>query len=389
MSAAFLDWIAFSPFRVLGALTAVLMTIVCVYPILAFARRGWWFKRDQVLASMTDSTKKLYIKTFLRQDSDHPSHDFDKMYIHRYGRYRLIVPTLILVAIILPLSFLVAETALVRLLVDDTGTLHPLAQSTGVTGAVLLPGRAVAAVIGAYVWIVYALITGASLYNMPPSLLLFSALRMIVAVPLGYAVGGLAPAGLGDFLAFAIGVFPLQTVQIILQRLANKQLGLELGNNDRPDQVLHLDGVDPPTADLLAQAGITTVAQLAYCDPVQLSLGTNLRFDAVIDLADQSLARIYLGTKLDALMPYGLRGAMEMRNLLEDASDASEKSVIANDALKAAAAAAAMPVAGLQRAFYEIAYDPYADFLCQVWNDNASSPDPGAQSHAKPGAVPT
>ena len=68
MSAAFLDWIAFSPFRVLGALTAVLMTIVCVYPILAFARRGWSERslllRREGLRQASDGTFAEYYEPF-------------------------------------------------------------------------------------------------------------------------------------------------------------------------------------------------------------------------------------------------------------------------------------------------------------------------------------
>jgi hypothetical protein len=75
---------------------------------------------------------------------------------------------------------------------------------------------------------------------------------MVVAVPLGYAIGALAAPGLGIFLAFSVGVFPLETVQTISQRIASKNLKLDIGpdpTGKTDDQVTKLDGVDPPTAD--------------------------------------------------------------------------------------------------------------------------------------------
>lgn len=359
----------FSMWHGFACLAALVITAACVYPILAFVRRGWWFKREEVLASLSDDAKKIYIKTFLKIDSNNPSKDFDVMYTHKYGRYRLTIPTILLMATILPLSYLVADTAIAHLLIADSGAIRVLAKINPNGCVILLPGRALAAIIGAYLWIVYALIIGSVVYDMPPALLLTSALRMIAAAPLGYAIGGLAAPGLGTFLAFAIGAFPLQTVQAILQRLTDKKLNLDIASNERDDWVIRLDGVDPPTADRLQQAGITTVAQLAYSDPVQLSLRTNLRFAAVLDLADQALARIYLGAKLNKLMPYGLRGAMEIRHLMDDVgSTTAAKSDPAREALAAIATAAEVPLAGLERAFDEIGQDPYAEFLWEVWS---------------------
>lgn len=136
----------------------------------------------------------------------------------------------------------------------------------------LLPGTAVAAIVGAYMWIVSSLISASASHNLPPGIVLSSVLRLIVAVPMGYAIASLAASSLAPFIAFAMGAFPLSTVQVILQRIATKQLNLDMATDERRDQVMQLSGVDPPIADRLREADITTIPQLAYCDPVQVSM---------------------------------------------------------------------------------------------------------------------
>ena len=76
----------------------------------------------------------------------------------------------------------------------------------------------------------------------------------MMAIPLGYAVGTLLQKDLGPFIAFAAGAFPIQTVATVLQRLANRQLGLEIGADTAQDQVIKLSGVDQSTADRIQEA---------------------------------------------------------------------------------------------------------------------------------------
>ncbi len=189
---------------------------------------------------------------------------------------------------------------------------------------------------------------------------------MLVAAPLGYAVASVASDGLGTFLAFAIGAFPLSTVQRLLQRIGNKSFKLDLGATDSADaaeagQVIALDGIDLPTAERLEAADITTVAQLAYCDPVQLAMRTNLAFDAVTDLVNQALAFLYFKTDLDKLRPRGLRGAIEINEFVKNAPPQTDPEVVI-----LATVLSQEPVT-LLRAFRQISDDPYTLFLVKAW----------------------
>jgi hypothetical protein len=353
--------------QVAAILATLIMTYLACHPILAFIRRGWVIKRQDILSSMNTDAKRLYLKTFLRLESKTPDDDFDAMYTYRYGRYRLIAPVILLVCVLLPALFLVSETAIPQIALAICG--KSPCPFKGVF--LVISPQAVAAIIGAYTWVAFGLVSNAARYNLPPPFVLVATLRMVVAVPLGYAVGALAAPGLGIFLAFAVGVFPLETVQTILQRIASKNLKLDIGpdpTGKTDDQVTKLDGIDPPTADRLQDADITTVPQLAYCDPVQLSMRTNFRFDAVVDMVDQALAWIYLGDKLAKVRPFGLRGAMEiheLRRALFGAEIAPRDA--AQRTLDASAAEMGLNVEGLKNAFEQIAGDPYTLFLIHVW----------------------
>src|SRR5207253_4339081 len=108
--------------------------------------------------------------------------------------------------------------------------------------------------------------------------------RLIVGAPLGYAVGSIVKDDVAPFVAFAVGAFPLDQVAVALRKLADKQLSLDLDVGGQPGQVTQLEGVDGQTAQRLREAGVTTVAQLAYFDPVQLSMRTGYGFNFVIDI---------------------------------------------------------------------------------------------------------
>jgi hypothetical protein len=161
----------------------------------------------------------------------------------------------------------------------------------------------------------------------------------------------------------------LQTVATILQRLANKRLGVEMGASASKDQVKELSCVDRVIADRLQDADITTVCQLAYCDPVQICMRTSLSFAFVSDIAAQALAWIYIGNKLADLRPLGLRGAVEIRCLCADFKKGSPgEKIIAEATLKKAASIMSLSFEEFQNVATEIAEDPYTVFLAETWD---------------------
>jgi hypothetical protein len=189
-----------------------------------------------------------------------------------------------------------------------------------------------------------------------------------MAIVIGYAFADLVNEGIGVFMAFAVGVFPISGLQMLFRRLATRQLTIEEDADSRADQIIKLSGIDSAVSDRINSAGVTTIAQLAYCDPIQLAMQTNLTFSYIVDLVSQALAWVYLEERLAKIRGYGLRGALEIRTFsAELASDDPLVHQPARAALARIAEAADLPEEGLRVAFVQIAKDPYTEFLAKCW----------------------
>lgn len=194
-------------------------------------------KRDDILGSFTTAAKKLYLKTFLTVDSKEPDKDFDELYYKRYGRSRLVVPTLLLITVSLPLTFLIAESALARFVLTKSGSAITFAQAGVSSHYINLPAVALAAIAGAFAWVVVDLIAKSARYDLRPQDILNSTVRIAIAAPLGYAVASIGTPAIGPFIAFAIGAFPLDAINILLKRLANSKLKLDIGVTGQPGRL--------------------------------------------------------------------------------------------------------------------------------------------------------
>jgi hypothetical protein len=192
----------------------------------------------------------------------------------------------------------------------------------------------VAAIFGAFTWIVSDSITRNHQGTFHPSDLSWYALRLIIAVPLGEAIavfwhgvpmagGGAAASGLlgtatGAFLAFVISMFSLDGITRILSSMAVKAGVLPTTTpEERNDVVVKLPGVDEEKAHALGVEGVTTIAQLIAVDPVRTSIRTGLPFEYVLGLVDAALLWRYFGTRLEALREFGFIGASQILNFAE------------------------------------------------------------------------
>jgi hypothetical protein len=236
---------------------------------------------------------------------------FDVYYRKWYGRNRLVWPIILVLVVAGGENFVLAE-ALVKLDLSSTGL-------------AVLP----ASIAGAYTFVTWGFFASVQRRSLLISDIMRGALRLAIAVPLGFALAGLSE-GSGPFLAFS-----------------------------------ELSGVDSAAADRIADADITTVSQLAWCDPIDLTMRTNLRFAYVIDIVGQALSWVYLEKQLEKLRPFGLRGAFEIRSFMDEelkSTDAT-KAGSAKAVLATAATSIGITPEGLANAFDQIAYDAATDFL--------------------------
>jgi len=356
----------------LPALLSIVIILLAVAPMAVYVAVGWRAKHLDIQNSLSPAACRLYFKAFyasarVPEDDAAAMRAFDALYHRWYGRRFFIVPGLVYF-LTMALSVILTVFTLV----------HP-ADAEGGPFAVA-PNAAIAAMAGAFMWCVDDQISRSRRLDFSPSDLLWASLRMVIAVPLGYAFDALAPASVAVFLAFALGAFPLSTLQVLLRRLAARTVKAEDVLEEAADKIICLQGIDTAIVERLRNEDITTISQLAYCDPVRLTMRSNLTFNFVIDAASQALAWLYFEDKLALLRPIGLRGAIEFHHFIEDL-DATDPAC--EQAKFSAEAQAAFPTvlralaldpadeAALRMTMREIAADPYTVFLSEVWDEVA------------------
>jgi hypothetical protein len=189
---------------------------------------------------------------------------------------------------------------------------------------------------------------------------------------LGYSFSHILKDEIGFFVAFAMGAFPLNIIFAALRQLGNNYLKLELGPANSSSQVAKLNGIDATIGERLADEDITTISQLAYYDPIQLTMRSNLSFGFVLDIVNQALGWLYVEDKLDRIRPIGLRGAFEIRVLVDNMDNADSAEIDktrAQAAFQAAALACEMSEPALGYCFRQLAGDPFVDFIYVYWVD--------------------
>ena len=112
----------------------------------------------------------------------------------------------------------------------------------------------------------------------------------------------------------------------MLGKLANKSLGLEATAEEASDDIIKLQGINKAIVERLSNEDITTISQIAYCDPVQLVMRSNLNFIFVTDCMNQALAWMYLEDGMNKIRQFGLRGAVEIKHWFDAYNDAEHRS---------------------------------------------------------------
>ena len=338
-----------------------LLVVVLIGPVLLYLVGPWAYRRDEICGGLSTASVDLYFDTF-HQSLARPK-DFATFYRGRFGRRNYLVPTLVVVA-----TGWVVLTWIVASLLVDVGIRQP---TTG-----LLPTTAVLALAGAYLWVVIDLMTRWRFRDLGPTDLWRAAWRLIAAVPLAYAVGAILQPGLAGSVAFFLGAFPTRQVTTLVRRLGRRQLGLGADADEKSESELEkLQGIDTRIAERFADEGITTIGQLAYADPVELTMRcASFAFSFVMDCQNQALAWIYFEQRLDTLRQWSLRGAQEIANLISelDGDDPADQE-LARRTIDAAARMLSMDANALERTLREIADDPYTTFINAVWNDDSTA----------------
>lgn len=350
-------------------------------PIARYVLVGWDIKRREIFDNFDAKSKILYLRKFSKLTTTEQDVDehFDRLYNDRYGRKFYITPSIIVLLVSSGLAILVVNffTRLEQ---------HHL---------VRLEREAVFGVAGGYLWVVSDFISRSRRRDLSPADIMWGALRLIIAVPLGYAFSALgAQADFSEksstsfgvisarwsdifltFIPFALGAFPLNDILQSLRKVATRLLKLDPASGDMHENPLfRLQGITKDVNDRLIAEDITTIGQLAYCDPVQLAMRSNLSFTFVVDIVSQALIWQYVGDRIVAARPYGIRTSFEVITLVnrlryDGAEPGRERRAAqANALLGELSKIMRVEEEGLRFVFETVSEDPYAIFLYEVWN---------------------
>jgi hypothetical protein len=354
----------------LPAVLSLVILLLAMTPVVSYVLVGWRAKRKDIVDSLSPAVCLLYFQAFssrtaMPKDADGAKRAFDQLYSRWYGRRFFIIPTLVYF-----LTMLLAVSL----------TVFSLARLTGPASGLfrIASDPTVAALAGAFMWCVNDQISRARRLDFSPSDMLWSALRMVIAIPLGYSFDALVSPSLAGFIAFALGAFPLSTLQVMLRRMAARHLGTEDTAQQASDKIICLQGIDTDIVERLRQEDITTITELAYCDPVRLTMRSNLTFSFVTDAMSQALAWLYLEDKLTLLRPIGLRGAIEFRHFAEDLLyEGTDELRLARQRNAVASFGTMLRLLcyepgdepALRMMLSEISGDPFTIFVSGVWDD--------------------
>jgi hypothetical protein len=336
----------------------VVTAIIILAPVFRYLRAGWRHKSLDITNSIDDTAKQIYLEKFQKRlisPVGQARTEFYREYHRRFGRRYFVSPTLILAAVVVIASSLAIESIL-----------QPAAPIW--SRNLEFNSAALAALAGAYLWVVSDFIWRARRMDFSPADVLWGSLRIFIAAPMGLVFGGIIEPKVLAFVAFGLGAFPLETINTFLRQLSAKSMNIQIGT-PQESELLNLNGVDQNLVERLGHEDITSIVQLAYCDPIQLTMRSNLSFNAVVDLVSQALAWAYIGDKLPILRPYGLRGAYEFHELCVHLAN-GDPNLKRNAQNLLPLVAQALGVSEQQMWFVitEIAYDPYTDFIYRTWS---------------------
>ncbi len=193
--------------------------------------------------------------------------------------------------------------------------------------------------------------------------------RLLIAIPLGLSLSSFVQNVVAVPFVFLLASFPIQTLLKFSRRLVSQKLGL--GETDIENgqlELQQLQGMSLNNSERYQDEGISTIAELAWADPIDLMIKTNKDFSFVIDSISQSLLWIYFEKETKLLYKYSLRGAQEICTFLDDLDSSKPKTKAAADETRdKCAELLSMTPQTFIFTLLSVRDDPYSQFLFKIW----------------------
>lgn len=339
--------------------------VLTVLPVVAYLLTGWTVRRDKLFSYLNPDALQVYYGQFPWTNVDEKDVEirFRKQFHYLYGRKRFLWPILLL-------------------LIISSGALYGVARSIDIqldpnSPGWSLPPIAISALLGAFMWSISDELDRITRRDLGPKDVYGWIFRMLLAVPFGWALSAVLEKNAGVPVAFFIGAFPTQTLFRIGRRLAVQKLALGDQQNKTSLELESLQSVSRRVAEAFQDEGIDTISSLAWADPVDLTIRTNLDFNYVLDCMSQALLWVYFQEKTKLLYEFSLRGSQEvicLAKIMENVTcpwDAAQVLTPEQQRAKATITNVAqvlqMQEAALLTTLCQVSEDPYTVFIYKVW----------------------
>jgi len=327
-------------------------------PSILYLLTSWKTKFENLESCFSDKALKLYFLKFGQckriAAGENLYGRFRKNYFRNYGRRHYIIP-LILLGLIAGISIVLIGDSLLQWL-NLSSYLDPL------------PPIAISALLGSYMWVAVDQVRRFRIRDFTAHDVYICSLRFLITIPLGFIFAVIVKDPIGIPLAFFLGTFPANTLVKFGRRFVNQKLSLGEQSSETKSELEQLQGINIVEAERYQGEGVTNIMQLAYADPVDLTIRTNFDFVYVVDCISQGLLWLYAEKNVDKLRLLGLRGAHEARVLYEwvQSGDTGQRNE-ANDNFNSIAEVLKMRPEALKKTLFEIAEDPYTEFIYNIW----------------------
>jgi hypothetical protein len=328
-------------------------------PAVLYLFTGWVTRRDRIKSLLTPEYLDKYFSLFPPLVlKDHPRRDNNKNLDDRItttcGRKQYVLP-LMLLGVVTAVGLWLTGQAVI-------------AWTTPSANIKAMPGIVIAAFLGAYVWVTQDLLARFRTMDFTFHDVWAAVFRFLLSLPLAYSLVAILKEEVAVPIAFLLGAFPTKLLITIARRMAAARLGFGESADTGQSELLQLQSVSKSHAERFEDEGYLSVAQLAWADPVDVTLRTNLNFYFVFDCQNQALLWVYLGSRVKKVYKYSLRGAQEVTYLVERfrSKDMETQKAAARD-FAGAAKALDMEVDALYGTLSEVRDDPYTKFLCSLW----------------------
>jgi hypothetical protein len=336
--------------------------LATLLPSIVFLLTSWKERRDELFSIMTDGVLESYYKQFLpsalKEGKNGPAlrSAFQGSFSRQYGR-RLYVPPLLLLGGLSAIG-----------LWGVARTLRVWGGLTGADQSFSWSDVTTAALIGGFTWIISDQLTRFRTRDFTSYDVYNCVFRLLIAIPVGYSIAAFVEKKLQVPIAFLLGTFPTSSLFTIARRLGSKTLKIDDDAVNGSSELEQLPSVGKAFAERLKDEGIVSVVELAYADPVNLTIRTNKQFAYLTDCISQALLWIYIQDGLKKISALSLRGAQEVKSFMHDLnSGTADEKAAAQNTLQAAADALKIGKDELLETLGQVADDPYTLFLVKIW----------------------